>query len=70
MGEWFSVDELLPENCKLCNFHSDSTMEFTSVLTMNKRGQMEIKNRIRVKKSEFRVLMSMQLTDGCGAGAG
>jgi len=50
MDEWFSVDELLPEDCRLCNFHSDSMMEFTSVLTMNKRGQMEIKNRLRVKK--------------------
>ena len=48
--EWFCVDELLPEDCNLCNFYKEAKMEFTTVLVMNKHGQMAIKNRIKVDK--------------------
>lgn len=48
--EWFDVCELLPETCELCHFYKDATLEFTTVLTMNKNGQMGIKNRLRVKE--------------------
>ena len=48
--EWFDVDELLPEDCKLCHFYKDSCMEFTSVVAMDKDGKMEIRNRLKVDK--------------------
>lgn len=48
--DWFCVNELLPENCNLCHFYKETNMKFTTVLVMNKHGQMEIKNRIKVDK--------------------
>lgn len=47
---WFSVDELLPEDCTHCYFYEDSNIKFTTVLTMDKNGRIEIKNRLKVKE--------------------
>lgn len=48
--EWFRACEFLPEDCSICHFHKDGTMELTTVLVMNKHGQMAIKNRMKVEK--------------------
>lgn len=61
--EWFCVDDFLPEQCKLCHFHKDSSLEFTTVLVMNKYGNMEIMNRLKVNNigSEY---LDEYATDG------
>ncbi len=48
--KWFSVDELLPEDCAQCYFYTDAGLNFTTVLVMDKDGLMELKNRLRIDK--------------------
>lgn len=48
--EWFCVDDLLPEDCTLCNFHTDSTLTFTTVIVMSTYGKIELRNRMKVDK--------------------
>ena len=48
--EWYHVEELLPEDCLLCHFHTEQALTITTVLTMNKYGRMKIKNRLKVDK--------------------
>ena len=61
--KWYHVDELLPEDCPLCNFHKDGTLSFTSVLAMDRHCRMEIKNRLKVDRCGSPYL-DEQATDG------
>ena len=49
--EWHHVDELLPEDCPQCSFHTDGNLSFTSVLVMDKHGRMAIANRLKADKT-------------------
>ena len=68
---WFSTAKELPEkHPELCGFADDGRTRFTTVLTMDRFGRMEIRNRILVRTTESEYLNAYQPLDTWHWGVG